>query len=46
MTAQMTCSVLLFDRKRLVRYWGIVMESFATIEKLRSRGASKIQLRA
>ena len=46
MAAQMTCSALDFERKRLVRYCGIVMESFATMEKRRSRGASKIQLSA
>ena len=45
MTAQITCMALLPDRKRLVRYWGMVMESLAAMEYLRSRGASKIQLR-
>ena len=42
MIAQMICKNLLFDRKRFVRYCGIVIESFAAIENLRSLGASNI----
>ena len=45
-TAQMICSTLLLDLKRLVRYWGMVMESSAMMEKRRSLGASTIQLTA
>ena len=43
MTAQIICKNLLFDRKRFVRYCGIVMESPAAMENLRRRGASNIQ---
>ena len=42
--AQMTCRALLLARKRLVRNCGMVMESLATMEKLRSLGASTSQL--
>ena len=45
-TAQMTCSAFDLLRNRLVRYCGMVMESFATMENLRSRGAWNIQLHA
>ena len=44
MIAQVTCSAWDLDLKRLVRYWGMVMESSAAMEKARRRGASKIQL--
>ena len=40
------CAVVLELLKRFVRYCGMVMESSATIENLRRRGASKIQLMA
>ena len=46
MTAQIICKNLLFDRKRFVRYCGSVMESFAALEKVRSRLAHRIQLAA
>ena len=42
MTAQIICKNLLFDRKRFVRYCGIVIESFAAIENFLSLGASNI----
>ena len=42
--AALFASSLLLERKRLVRYWGMVMESLDTMEKLRRRGASTSQL--
>ena len=45
MIALITCSARFLDKNRLVRYWGMVMESPHTSEKVRSRGATKIQLR-
>ena len=42
--AQIICRASDFERKRFVRYCGTVIESFATMENLRRRGASRIQL--
>lgn len=42
--AQITCSASDLDRNLLVRYCGMVMESFATIENFLSLGASSSQL--
>ena len=43
MTAQMICKVRLFVAKRLDRYCGSVIESFAASEKQRRRRATMIQ---
>ena len=45
-TAQIICSDFFCEAKRLVRYWGTVMESFAATENLRSLFAQMIQLAA
>lgn len=46
MTALRICRDLFLLKNRLVRYWGMVMESPAAMENRRSRGAMTIQLTA
>ena len=45
-SAHTTCRIGLELANRLVRYWGMVMESLAAFENSRSRLAQKIQLAA